>query len=114
LFNFGAWARLDPCAPDSSCQNPLYRDWIPSKAWDSAWGEQISNDPGEERQIDDEDAEEIDKLIRSLDVWPRAVIVGRFVLRSDIPRLDVDAAVRALADLIEREWTIDANSTHRR
>lgn len=114
LWNFGAWARLDPCAPDGSCENPLYRDWIPSKAWDSAWGEQISPDPGDERVIDEQDAEALEASILLLDAWPRAIIVSRFVLRNNLPRLEVDAAIRALGDIIDRDWAIDANSHYRR
>jgi hypothetical protein len=106
LWNFAAYARRDPCAPDGSCQNPIYQNWIPEKAWEEAWGEQKSADPGYELVVDEEDAEAMEVWIMQLSKPNRSIINRRFVLRVHVPHLEVDAAVRALADLMEQNWAV--------
>ena len=109
LWNFGAYARRDPCRPDDSCVNPIWAQWIPSKAWEEAWGEQVSADPGDELEVDEQDAEAIEAWLLQLAQAHRAIILRRFVLRCRIPVLEVNEAVRALADLIEQNWATVAN-----
>ena len=106
LWNYGAWARQDPGAPDNSCENPLYANFIPSKAWDEAWGEQVSADPGHEQEVDEVDAERMECWVLQLTRDHRAIIVRRFVLRQRVPWHEVDPAVRAIADLIEANWSV--------
>jgi len=108
LWNWADWARQDPGAPDGSCCNPIWANFIPSKDWDIAWGEQISSDPGAEREIDEADAEAMEVWILQLPLVPRAVLVRRFVLRQSLNWEIVDPAVRALGDLMEQNWKVVA------
>ena len=109
LWNWGAFSRRDPDKPDGSCVNPIWANFIPSKDWDEAWGEQVSPDPGSELDIDEDDAEVMDCWLRQLLTRNKSaavVIVRRFAHRVWVPKLDVDAAVRALGDLIEANWRV--------
>ena len=106
LWNYAAWARQDPCKPEHSCENPLYANFIPSRAWDDSWGEQVSLDPGYEQEVDEHDAEIMEAWILQLTRPNRSIISRRFVLRVHVPHEDVDAAVRALADLMEANWAV--------
>lgn len=106
LWNWAQWARQNPDAPDGRCQNPIYANFIPSKAWDEAWGEQVSADPGHEQEIDEEDAERMECWVLQLARNHRAIIVRQFVLRQRVAWDEVDPAVRAIADLIEKNWAV--------
>ncbi len=106
LWNWADWARQNPDAPDGSCVNPIWANFIPSKGWDEAWGEQISEDPGTEREIDEPDAEAMEVWILQLPLDPRAVLVRRFVLRQRLSWEVVDPAVRSLVDLMEQNWAV--------
>ena len=106
LWNWANWARQNPDAPDHSCCNPIYSGYIPSKAWEESWGEQISADPGTETDVDEVDAEAMECWVLQLPRPPRAVIVRRFVLRQRVPWHEVDPAVRALGDLMEANWRV--------
>lgn len=106
LPNWGRWAWINPDRPDSSCANPLY-DMMKYED-DDGYGEvtsativRIQTAPAKaEVDIDEFDAECLDVLILQTPKVHRQVLVGRYVLRHDVPRLEVDAAVRAIMDVM--------------
>lgn len=108
LPNWGRYARLDPCKPDSSCANPLYEQYLPDGDEDG-WGEvttatiraiTTAPPPAEQDEIDEHDAEIVDAWIRQTPMPHRAVLIGRYALRLRFSWLDTDAAIRALLDAI--------------
>ena len=103
LWNWGAWGRSDPGGPDGSCVNSIWDQWNPYGAGrDEGWGEPESAPASEE--IDEQDAEAMDCWVRQLHREPRALLVQRFVMRKRVSWDTLDPAVRALGDLIERNW----------
>ena len=99
LHNWGAWARADDSGPAHSCVASFWSKWLPHKAWDEGWGDA----PAEEAhtpEIDEQDAERIDWYVRALPRSYCALLTQRYVLRRKVDRLEHDAAVRALADLM--------------
>lgn len=99
LHNWGAWARSDDGGPADSCVASFWSKWLPHKAWDAGWGDAPTEEP-HTPDIDDIDAERIDCWVRQLPRGPRALLITRYVLRRKVDRLEHDAAVRALADLM--------------
>lgn len=99
LRNWGAWARHDDTP--ASCIASFWARWIPSKGWDAGWGDAPIADEIHIPEIDDQDAERIDAFVRQLPRHHRAILTQRYVLRSKVDRLEHDAAVRALADLMQ-------------
>ncbi len=109
LWNWGRWGRLNPDAPDGSCANPMY-DLMTERA--DGWGDTqdvLTRVPGVEPgaelpAIDEYDAEVIDCWVRQIWGAHRRVLVSHYVLRNDQSRECVDAAIRAIWDLQERNW----------
>lgn len=104
LWNWGRWARIDPTAPDGSCANPLY-DLMIERG--DGWGDDppktvTRTQPAgiEQPEIDEQDAESLDTLIRQAPQAHRTLLVRVYVLRTgEGSRLDVDAAIRAIWDV---------------
>lgn len=104
LWNWAAWARIDPTAPDGSCQNPLWSEWMPrGDARDPGWGDE-DQAPDDGPSVDVLDAEEVDCYVLQMSIIPRRVLCRRFVLRQQLPWDVVDPAVRGLQDLIDQHY----------
>jgi hypothetical protein len=106
LWNWARWAREDADTPHVAITS-IYAEWNPyGKGRDQGWGEAEAPPPTEE--YDEDDAEVMDGWIRQVANGHRVVIVRRFSLRHRVGHLEVDAAVRALADLMDANWaTVD-------
>ena len=107
LPNWGRYAAIDPCRPDSSCANPIY---AMGRYEAESYGE-ITEDTVvieyttvvEEREpIDESDAEVMDFWIRQLKpVGHKITLAERFVLHHKIKQDRVDAAIRSILILMD-------------
>ena len=104
LWNWSYWARDDTDVPRVAITS-IYDEWQPLGAGrEEGWGEPESAPVSEE--CDEEDAEVMDAWVMQLTRPNRAILCQRFVLRRHVPHLEVDAAVRALADMMEANWAV--------
>lgn len=114
LWNWGAYGRIDPCRPDGSCQNSFWDQMVSGE--DDGYGEITATtlivhqpQPAKaEQDLDEQDAERVDFLVRQLQRDKRVILVRRFQLRHKLGWDIVDPAVRALQDVIDvNRHTVD-------
>lgn len=102
LPNWGRWGRQDSCKPDPNHgSSSIYEQGKPSEDGDEGWGSETVGDAIV--PIDVRDAEEMDCWIRQLAGHHRTVIRWVWYRRDNKVRptkLTVDAAVRAIVDLM--------------
>jgi hypothetical protein len=104
LWNWARWAREDTDTPHVAITS-IYAEWNPyGSGRDHGWGEAEAPPPTEE--YDEVDAEVMDGWVRQLPKAHRVIVVRRFSMGHRIGHLEVDAAVRALADLMEQNWAV--------
>ncbi len=109
LRNWGRSARLSPDCPDSSCANPMY-EWMIER--EEGWGSDEDAKKAERTQeagaewppIDEYDAEILDTWIHQLPGVHKQVTIRKWKWQLPEPRECVDAAIRAIWDLQERNW----------
>lgn len=88
LHNWGAYCRINPDAPNSSCCNPMYEQMIPDDETDG-YGEITADtvtvpqlEPAKaEMEIDERDADQINGFVHQLAKGFRGVLVTRYVLQ---------------------------------
>lgn len=106
LPNWGraTWADLMADAPDSSCANPIYDNFIWSDAGDG-YGEvtaetvvvlQSAPARAEMEPVDREDAEVVGFMVAQLPARQRSILSRRYVLRERVDRDHLEAAIYAV------------------
>lgn len=102
LPNWGRFARINPCAPDGSCANPLYEMMV--RRDDDGYGQidastilatRIPTPPTPD-PVDESDAEMLDKLIQGLIRGHRATLASRYVLMVRVAPNTLTDAISAL------------------
>ena len=99
LWDWGRWTRIASLPDLDVPAPPVFRNWIPSKAWDSGWGDMGAP---EERpdSINERECEATDALIMRLSLVHRTTIKRHYACDWRQQRDDVDAACRAFGDLL--------------
>jgi hypothetical protein len=98
LYNWQRWA-ADWC-PELGVQPPPWAEsWIPNLAWDSGWGDPVPLDPPAP-EIHEADAVRVDKAIMLLAIAHVLTLKRHYINHRRQPREVVDAAIRALGDVL--------------
>lgn len=112
LPNWGRFARINPCAPDGSCANPLYEMMV--RRDDDGYGQidastilatRIPPPPAPD-PIDELDAEMLDKLIQGLIRGHRAILANRYVLMAWVAPNPLTDAIKALGGALAESQRI--------
>lgn len=99
LEEWGRWSRQDLGSPDGSCENPIYHDFIPSKAWDAGWGDPVAGDPPPP-PINEPRAMLIDAGLMRISHDHFRALKRRYHLLRPVYWDELDAAHRALSDCL--------------
>lgn len=98
LRNWQRWAA--DWFPELGVQAPPWAaEWIPHKAWDSGWGDPVPLDPPSP-PVDERAAEFMDRLLMRLANDHLLVIKRHFINNQRQEKERLDAACRALGDLL--------------
>ena len=100
LPSWGSWGRWDTDKPN--CQRLGGSIYQMGRADRQGEGESLLEQDDLPPKMDIADCELLDHYIRQLGELHRAIIRQKFYKRLPVHRLDVDAAVRALLDLMGR------------
>lgn len=95
---WGFWSRLDLDKPNPQriCSS-IYQMGRADRQGDGESGEELDDPPP---RVDVADCEYLDDYISRLGELHRQIILQKFYRRVAVQRMDTDAAVRALLDLI--------------
>lgn len=102
LCNWGLWTNTDLGGPDDSCVAKLWRMWVAENGWDEGWGSVESVPTEVKMSVYERDAEVMDAYIRQMpSKRQRAVVIRHFADGNWFDRLTVDAAMRAVQDVMD-------------
>lgn len=100
LYNWARWSRHDVAPNLSAKLSSLWSQWLPRQAWDAGWGDM--GPPQESfKEINDKDAQLIDRRIREIGFVHRTIIKRHYLEHQSQNRESLDAACRALLDVMQ-------------
>lgn len=99
LHNWARWSHYGEAPKLSFALSSIWRQWIPTNAFDSGWGN-VGAPEEMFQSIDERDADFIGKLLLKLDRLHRRTIVLHYYDREGQRRDRLDEACRALNDLL--------------
>lgn len=99
LHNWQRWAA--DAMPDLGVQPPPWAElWRPNLAWDASWGDPDAAPEQVEPEVNGADGYFIDRAVMRLCSKHLLVLKRHYINRREQNRMDLDAAARALGDII--------------
>jgi hypothetical protein len=100
LHNWARWSHYDVMPDLTAKLSSLWSQWLPSQAWDAGWGD-IGAPEEIAKSINEMDAEHLDRAIRDLGRVHRQILKRHYVEHIGQTRASLDAACRALLDVMQ-------------